>query len=206
MNWLKHLFSREPRYRELSEEIQAHLDEKIEELVADGMSREEARQAALREFGNVGLVEEKSLDVWTWPTIENLLWDVRYGLRTLRKNSVFTVVALLTISIGIAVNATVFTVVNSVLLRPLHYPHSEQLVALHQIAPGAAGLADFENGLLLSPSMYFTYSDHNQTFQSLGVWDANPANVTGLAEPEQVRTVGVSDGVLQAFNVPPAVG
>jgi hypothetical protein len=206
MNWLRQLLSRGQRYRELSEEIQAHLDEKIEELIADGMSREAAKQAALREFGNISLVEEKSLDVWAWPSVENLLWDIRYGLRTLRHNPIFTAVALLTISIGIAANAAVFTVVNSVLLRPLHYPRAEELVALHQIAPGAEGLADFENGLLLSPSMYFTYAEHNQTFQSLGVWITGTANVTGLAEPEQVRTVGASDGVLQAFSVPPAVG
>jgi predicted permease len=206
MNSLRQLFSRRQLYRELSEEIQAHLEEKIEELVADGMCREEARQAALREFGNVDLVEEKSLDVWTWPSVENLFWDIRYGLRTLRRNPVFTVVALLTVSIGIAANTTVFTVVNSVLLRPLPYPHAEEMVALHQTAPGAEGLADFENGLLLSPSMYFTYADHNRTFQSLGVWSTGTGNVTGLAEPEQVRTVGVSDGVLQTFSVPPAVG
>jgi predicted permease len=206
MSWLNHWFSRRPQYGELSEEIQSHIDEKIEELVADGMSKEEARLAALQEFGNVSLTQEKSLDVWAWPLIENLLSDIRYGLRTLRNNPVFTIVALLTISIGIAANTTVFTVVNSVLLRPLLYPHAEELVALHQIAPGAEGLADFENGLLLSPSMYFTYAEQNRTFQSLGVWDANPANVTGLAEPEQVRTIGVSDGVLQTFNVPPAVG
>ncbi len=79
-------------------------------------------------------------------------------------------------------------------------------MALHQVAPGAEGLADFENGLLLSPSMYFTYSEHNQTFQSLGVWITGTANVTGMAEPEQVRTVSVTDGVLQTLGVPPAVG
>ena len=206
MNWLSQLFSRAPQYGELSEEIQAHLDEKVEELVEDGMSREEAKQAALREFGNVGLVEEKSLDVWAWPSLETLFWDFRYALRTLLHNPLFTVVALLTISIGIAANATVFTVVNSVILRPLAYPHAEELVALHQIAPGAEGLADFESGLLLSPSMYFTYAEHNRTFQSLGVWITDTANVTGLAEPEQVRIVGISDGVLPAFNVPPVVG
>src|SRR5262245_47818755 len=165
MNWLKPLSSQKPQYDELSEEIQAHLDEKVAELVADGMSKEEARQTALREFGNVSLTQEKSLDVRAWPLVENLLWDIRYGLRTLRNNPVFTVVALLTISIGIAANTTVFTVVNSVLLRPLPYPHAEELVALHQAAPGAEGLADFENGLLLSPSMYFTYSEQNRTFQ-----------------------------------------
>jgi predicted permease len=206
MNWLKQLFARRRLYRELSEEIQSHLDEKVEELVADGMPREEAMQSARREFGNVGLIEENSREVWTWPSVEEFFFDVRYGLRGMRRNPVFTTVALLTVAIGIAANAAVFTVVNSVLLKPLNYPKAEELVSLHQIAPGAEGLADFESGLLLSPSMYFTYAEHNQTFQSLGVWIPGTANVTGLAEPEQVRTVAVSDGVLQTLGVPPAVG
>jgi predicted permease len=206
MNWLRQLFSRRRIYRDLSEEIQSHLDEKVEELVAEGMAAEEASFSARREFGNVGLIEEDCREVWVWPTVEDVLVDIRYGLRALRRSPVFTAVALLTIAIGIAANAAVFSVVNSVLLKPLNYPKSEELVALHQVAPGAEGLADFENGLLLSPSMYFTYADHNQTFQSLGVWITGAANVTGLAEPEQVRTVAVSDGVLQTFSVPPAVG
>jgi predicted permease len=206
MNWLKHLFSRRRLDRELSEEIQAHLDARVEELLAGGMSSEEAMQAARREFGNVGLIEENCRDVWRWPPVEDVFLDIRHGLRALRRNPVFTTVALLTIAIGIAANAAVFTVVNSVLLRPLNYPQPDELVALHQIAPGAEGLADFENGLLLSPSMYFTYAEHNRTFQSLGVWITDTANVTGLADPEQVRTVYVSDGVLQALSVPPAVG
>jgi len=206
MNWLKQLFSRRRLYRELSEEIQAHLDEKIDELTAEGMSREEAIRSARREFGNVGLIEEDCREVWAWPSVEDVFFDIRYGLRALSHNPVFTVVAVLTIAIGIAANAAVFTIVNCVLLKPLNYPNAEELVALHQVAPGAEGLADFENGLLLSPSMYFTYSDHNQTFQSLGVWIAGTANVTGIAEPEQVRTVAVSDGVLQTLGVPPAVG
>ena len=138
--------------------------------------------------------------------LDTLARDVRYGLRTLRHNPVFTAVALLTIAIGIGANTAVFSVVNSVLLRPLNYPKAEELVALRQLAPGAAGLASFSDGLLLSPSMYFTYSDHNRTFQSLGVWTNGTANVTGLAEPEQVRTVAVTDGVLQTLGIPPAAG
>jgi predicted permease len=206
MSWLKRLFSRKQLYRELSEEIQAHLDEKVEELVADGMPREEAFHFARRQFGNVQLIQENSREVWGWPSVESILLDIRHGLRALSHSPVFTVVALLTIAIGIAANAAVFSVVNSVLLKPLSYPHAEQLVALHQTAPGAEGLADFETGLLLSPSMYFTYSEHNQTFQSVGVWSKGTANVTGMSEPDQVRTVSVSDGVLQTLAVRPALG
>jgi predicted permease len=206
MGWLKQLFSRQRLYEDLSEEIREHIEEKIEELVADGMSRKEATAAARRAFGNVTLTEEDSRSVWRWSSVEELLADARYGLRALRRNPMFTAVALLTIAIGIGANTAVFSVVNSVLLKPLNYPNAEQLVSLHQIAPGAPGLADFESGLHLSPSMYFTYAEHNRAFQSLGVWSTGTASVTGLAEPEQVRTVEVSDGVLQALDVPPAVG
>ena len=206
MMWLKRLFSRRRIYGELSEEIREHLEEKIEELVAGGRSRKEAAYAARREFGNVTLTEEDSREVWRWPSIEEFLCDVRQGLRALRHNPMFTAVSLLTIAIGIGANTAVFSVVNSVLLKPLNYPRPQELVALHQVAPGAAGLADFENGLLLSPSMYFTYAEQNRTFQALGVWSPGTANVTGLAEPEQVRTVEVSDGVLEALADPPEVG
>src|ERR1700719_3856328 len=187
MSWVKQLFSRRRLYKELSEEIREHLEEKIEELVAGGMSRKETTAAARRAFGNVTLTEEDSQNVWRWPSVEELLADVRYGLRALRHNPMFTAVGLLTIAIGIGANAAVFSVVNSVLLKPLNYPRAEQLVSLHQTAPGAAGLADFENGLLLSPSMYFTYAEHNRTFQTLGVWIAGTANVTVMAEPAQER-------------------
>lgn len=206
MNWPKQLFSRRRIYSELSEEIQAHLEEKVEELVAEGVPREDAIRSARREFGNVGLIEDNCREVWAWPSLDDIVFDIRYALRSLLHSPVFTVVALLTIAIGIAANAAVFSVVNSVVLKPLNYPKSEELVALHQLAPGAEGLADFESGLLLSPSMYVTYSEHNRSFQSLGVWITGTANVTGLAGPEQVRTVAVSDGLFETLDMPPAVG
>jgi putative ABC transport system permease protein len=206
MGILRRVFGRKEIYSELSEEMRAHLDEKVEELVAEGMSRKEAEQAARCEFGNLGLIEENGRAAWRWELLEDLFADVRYGLRGLRKNLGFTVVALLTIAIGIGANAAVFSVVDAVMLRPLRYPDSQQLVALRQAAPGAAGLASFADGLRLSPSMYFTYSEQNRSFEAMGVWTQGGANVTGVGEPEQVKLILVTDGLLEALNVPPTVG
>src|SRR5260370_3067889 len=113
MTWLKQLLSRRRLYGDLSDEMRQRLEEKIEELVATGMSRKEASAAARREFGNLSLLEEDSRNVWRWLSIENLSAEVRYGLRMLGRNPVFTVVALLTIAIGIGANAAVFSVLNS---------------------------------------------------------------------------------------------
>jgi putative ABC transport system permease protein len=203
---IQRFFRRAKWDRERSAEIESYEQIETDENIARGMPPENARRAARKKLGNSTLIREEIYRMNTIGVLDSLSQNVRYALRSLRHNPVFTIVALLTIAIGIGANTAVFSVVNSVLLKPLSYPHSEQLVALRQVAPGAAGLASFSDGLLLSPSMYFTYADHNSRFQTLGVWVPGTANVTGLAEPEQVRTALVSDGVLQALDVPPAMG
>jgi predicted permease len=100
----------------------------------------------------------------------------------------------------------VFSVLNSVILKPLPYPEPDRLVSLNLDAPGAEGLASFESGLRLSGSMYFTFSEHNRTFQSLGVWRPGTSNVTGFAQPEEVHAVNMTDGVLETLGVPPLIG
>jgi len=137
--------------------------------------------------------------------LDSLSRDLLYALRAMRHNLTFTVVVVMTLALGFGANTTVFSVLNSVLLRPLPYPRAEELVALRQIAPGAEG-SSLSDGLSLSPSMYLTYTEQNRTFQSLGVWTTTISTVTGVAEPEQVRVILISDGVLQALNVPPAAG
>jgi predicted permease len=206
MQGLNRLFDRRRRYDDLSVSIQEHIEERTEELIDEGMPRGQAEQTARREFGNVTLIEEHSREVWQWPVLESILADLKLTFRRLRKSPGFAVTVLLTLAIGIGANTAVFSVVNSVLLKPLPYPDSGQLVALWLNAPGATGLTNFESGLHLSSSMYFTFAEQNRTFQSLGVWTRGTANVTGLAQPEEVRTERISDGVLQALDVPPAVG
>jgi len=205
MDW-KRFFRRASWDRDRLHEIESYVQIETDENVARGMPHEEALSAARRKFGNTTLIREEIYRMNTITFVDTLVHDLRYGLRTLRRNPMFTVAALLTLAIGIGANTAVFSVVNSVLLQPLNYPHPDQLIAIRQTAPGAAGLANVSDGLLLSPSMYFTYADHNRTFQSMGVWSNGTANVTGLAEPEQVRVVGVSDGVLSTLAVSPAMG
>jgi predicted permease len=203
---LRRFFRRAQWDYERSEEIESYIRIETDENVARGLPYDEARAAALRKFGNSTLIREEIYRMNTITFLDTLVGDLRYGLRMLARSPIFTAAALLTLAIGIGANSAVFSVLNSVLLRPLRYPKAEQLVALHQDAPGAAGLANSADGLNLSPSMYFTYAEQNQTFQALGVWTQETANVTGLAEPEQVRTVSVSAGVLEALGVPPVAG
>jgi predicted permease len=199
-------FSRDRRYDDISVSIQEHIDERADELMEEGMSREDAQRMARRDFGNVALLRERSREVWQWRRVESLLTDLKYVFRRLVRSPGFAITVVLTLAIGIGANTAVFSVLNSVLLRPLPYPEPEQLVSLHLDAPGAPGLAEFRSELRLSASMYFTFAAHNQTFQSIGVYGPGTASITGLAQPEQVNTVQLSGGVLETLNVPALTG
>jgi predicted permease len=191
--WLRrvaYLVNRRKHERELLREMEAHRE----------MMREPRR------FGNTLRLREEARDVWGWNWLDTLCRDVRYALRTLRHNPIFTVVALLTLAIGIGANTAAFSVVNSVLLQPLPYPKPDELIAVWHTAPGAPGIADVSGGLRLSPSMCVTYAETNRTFQEIGCWFAGSAAVTGVAEPEQVRALLVSGGTLQALGVQPVLG
>lgn len=206
MSRLSQIFTRRRRYDDLSVSIQEHIAERVDELIAEGMAPSDAEKTARREFGNVGLVEQRSREAWQWPAFESAVADLKFVFRRLRKSPGFTLTVLLTLAIGIGANTAVFSVLDSVILKPLPYPDSGRLIALTLDAPGAGGLASFSSGLQLSPSMFLTYAEHNRTLQSLGIWNMQTANVTGVGEPEQVHTALVSDGILETLAVPPLVG
>jgi predicted permease len=196
---------RSKKDREWREEIEAHLQIATEELLQQGMSPEEARAAARRQVGNLTARVEEIYQTNSIGWVDTLWTDVRYAVRFLSNHPAFTVVAILTLALGIGANTAVFSVINSILLKPLAYPHPEEVIALTQVAPGAGGIVS-SNGLGLSASMYFTYTEQNRSFQAMGVWTTYPVTVTGVAEPEQVFANLVSDGLLQALEVQPEVG
>jgi hypothetical protein len=122
-------------------------------------------------------------------------------LRRLAKMPGFTAVAVLTLAIGIGANTAIFSVVEGVLLKALPYPNPDELVTLDHSAPGVnlphAGIAPF---------LYFTYRENGRAFQDVGLWDSRTASVTGIAQPEEVRTVIVTDGVLAMLGARPMLG
>ncbi len=130
MNWLTQLFSRHRESQNVSDEMAEHLQEKVEELIAVGMSRAEAENAARREFGNVLLMEERSREVWQWSTLDAILRDLKYSLRQLWRNPGFTITVLLTLSFAIGANTAVFSMLSALLLRPLPYPQPNRLGSL----------------------------------------------------------------------------
>lgn len=158
MNWLKPLFTRRQIYRDLKEEIQQHLEEKVEALMAAGLSRRDAEDAARREFGNTTTIEESGREVWMWVRVERLLADVMFALRKLRHSPGFALTATLTLALGIGANVVVFSVLNGLILRPLPVPQPNNL---YEVLRGKTG------GEGQSYPDYRDFRDRNPSFSGL---------------------------------------
>jgi predicted permease len=187
----------------LQAEIEEHLALQTAENVQAGMSPAEARRQAVLKFGAVEAMKESYRDQRGLPFMETLINDIRHAIRGLRRTPVFTAAVTLTLALGIGANTAIFGVVDSILIRPLAYPHAEALIGVWHTAPGLPGFGGMMN---CSPSMYFTYREENRTFEQLGVWESNAASVTGIAEPEMPRALMVTYGVLNALGVQPLLG
>jgi hypothetical protein len=127
MGWLMSVFARRKIYDDLSDEIEEHLPEKTDTLMAEGASREEAERVARREFGNVTRIKERSREPWRWSRAEILWADVRFALRKLGKSPGFTATAVSTLALGIGANVVVFSVLYGLVLRPLDVPQPKNL-------------------------------------------------------------------------------
>jgi predicted permease len=203
--WRRLLFyaRRDQFDRELEEEMRFHLEMKAQENAEAGIGPLEARYAAQRQFGNQTLLQELSRDMWGIRFLETLTRDLRYSLRSLRRNPGFTAVAVLTLALGIGANTAIFSVVNAVLIRPLPYPEPESLVGVFN-----SGVIQGEtfNDMGLAAGMYAGLKERSKTFQEFGVWSSGTATVTGLGDPEQIKTVLMTQGVLPALGAQPFLG
>lgn len=185
---------------ELEEEIRLHLELRQQEHLESGMTEGDARAAARRWFGNVTSLREKSHIAWGWEWFEGLVQDVRYGLRALRKNPGFTVVAVLTLALGIGANTAIFSVVEAVLLRPLPFHEPDRVV---QILETTSGLPYTS----ASGEDYLDWESQNRTLEgsSITTWTQN-YNASGAGQPETVSVVRAEANFFSVIGAQPFIG
>jgi predicted permease len=200
MSPFKQLFARHQMYDDLSAEIQAHLDERIDELVAAGMSKDEAAATARREFGNATKIEESGRETWQWPSLESFLTDVHFALRQLRRNPGFAAVVILTLAIGIGANTTIFSWTRAILLNPLPgVSDPDRVFALESIT--ASG--DW------TPTSHLDFRDLRDHSKLVASMAATYPSAFAVGKDENVeRTWGeiVSGNYFDVLHVQPEVG
>lgn len=203
MNWFKQAATRGKIYDDLAEEMRLHLEEKIERLMASGKSRKDAESQAKREFGNATLIEERSREVWQWPTFESLWSDSRFALRQLAKSPGFTAIAILTLAIGLGANASIFSLINGLVLRPLPVPHSEDLAVLRidQSNYGARGPNYSFNIPLLR-----ALEDGHAVLQQVAGFAVKMMQVRIASGNQNIPGAMVSGQFFNALETPPLLG
>ena len=207
MNWLTQLVSRRRLFGNLSEEIREHLEEKVEGLVRNGMSRRDAEFAARREFGNVALTEESAREVWRWASVENLLHDVRYGFRMLRNNPGFSLVAIVTLALGIGANTAIFSVVDAALIRPLPYWQASRLITLGEVRPQEGKSSESDTRIWnASYPDYLDWTLESKSFASLAGFSGDLFTLHGTGEPEQIFGAQATINFFSTLGVKPFLG
>jgi predicted permease len=194
------MFRHKRKSSDFSAEIETHIQLELERLQEQGLGEPEARAAARRAFGNLTQAQERFYESGRWLWLDHLWQDVRFGLRMLAKNPGFTIIAVLTLALGIGANTAIFSIVNGVLLRPLPYPHPEQLVTLRESKP------NFATGSISYPN-FLDWQKDNRTFASMAVMRGHRSFIlTGLGEAEQVDAIFVSTGFFEQLGVSAVLG
>ena len=192
---------------EFSEELGEHLEMLTAENQRRGMTAEEARRAAKVRLGGMMQLRETNRELQGWSAAETFLQDVRYALRTLRRNAGLAAVCALTLGLGIGASAAIFSVVNGVLLRPLPYPNHERLVRIEERHPASNGLG--AAGLDFANATYGNFNDLARaatTIENVAAFREWSFNLTGDGEPEQVQGALVSGDFFAALGSRPIAG
>ena len=185
--------------REIDDEIASHLEEATDEYVARGLSREDAQLAAARDFGGVTQAKQVHREVrsFTWP--DHVRQDVKYACRRLVKDPAFTLIAVVTLALGIGVNTAIFSVVSAVLLNPLPYPEPDRLVAVYsRTADQSRASSSYPN--------FLDWVRDNRSFSDLAAFRPDDLNLIGLGQPERVPAEMVSASFFRLLGVQPILG
>jgi putative ABC transport system permease protein len=211
---LKGLRLEATREAEIVEELAQHMESLYEELLADGLSPDEARSIILEDFRDNDLLAFELQSVERQPSTEVVifgnnwrknmfadLWqDLRYGARMLRKNYGFTLVAVVTLALGIGATTAIFTVVNAVLLRPLPFKEPDRLIMFNETK-----LPQFPE-FSVSPANFLDWKQQNSFFERVVAIGPAPFNLTGTGDPERLRGMRVSEGFCAMLGVQPMIG
>jgi len=197
---LRNLFHKNDLDRELSAELTAHLELNIADDLRSGMPPEEARRHALLKLGGLEQTKESIRDHRGIPQLETIVQDVRFSLRLLRKNPGFTTVAVLTLAIAIGANTAIFSLVSSVLLRPLPYPASDRLMWVSDYMPR-------QHSSLVIESDYYAWRSQNQAFHDIAAYEPGETlTLTGAGDPERLHGARTTYNFLDVLGVAPKLG
>ena len=187
--------------KDLERELSSHLEAEMSDRQDQGLSAEEARYAARRAFGNLALVREEIREMWSWGSIERLLQDIRFSVRTLRKSPGFTVFAVLALALGLGANAAIFSAVDAVLLRSLPFRNADRLVELWEDA------SHFGFPLApLAPANSVDWKQRNHVFEDLAALMGDLYALTGAGTPEQIEGSPVTANLFPLLGVSPILG
>jgi predicted permease len=201
IKYLLRKLNRNHAERELEEELHTHLELETQEQIEEGLSPREAREAARRAFGSVALAKEQSRSMWGFGVLETIWQDLRYGARMLVKARGFSLIAVITLALGVGVNISVFSVLEAVLLKPLPYHEPDRLVWLTS-TNSSLGVAP----TFLNPGDILDYREQAKSFAQIASWYTIPVNLSGGSAPERVEGVSITPNFFQTLGIKPLLG
>jgi len=200
MSFWHWLLRRSQEDRELDEELRFHLSAEAQLRIDRGERAESAWQSARRDFGNVTSAKEVTRDMWGWTALERAAQDFRFAARMLRKNLAFTGVALAALALGIGATTAIFSVVDSILLKPLPFADPGRLVMVWE-RPPSGKLTN-----VVQTQNFLDWRQRNRSFQAIAAMIAIPANLAGDGDPVQVPSLRVSADFFRILGVQPILG
>jgi predicted permease len=180
--------------------LRHHLEAEARDRQSDGLSAADARRAALRDLGNIGLIQEAAREVWGWTSFHRLAQDIRYGLRMMRRSSGVTALAVVSLAAGIGANTTVYTIVRVVLSPPAGVPGASQVMNFHRRDSGGSRL------LSVNYPDWTAFRDANSAFSSMCAWSEAPVALNAGDATEPAESLLITGQFFETFALRPAAG